>query len=125
MAKCPISHAQTEKLSGQKNKRTPGPYALFVQSKKSLYKGDMAEFAQRCACEWRHLSPVLKEKFQKRAKELRAKSAKRTSNPAYLKFVNDTYQCLRKRHPDWTSKRIREQLMKNYQKLKCKCNKKH
>ncbi|CAH8872787.1 unnamed protein product [Trichobilharzia szidati] len=111
---------QFKKISDIKPKRSPGPYALFVQSRKNLYRGKFIEFSKSCAREWRQLSNEEREKFKIRA--LKQSSSHRKSTSDYINFVNSTYGCLRKKHPDWTAKQIHTQLMKNYEKIKCSCN---
>ncbi|KAF8570039.1 hypothetical protein P879_01716 [Paragonimus westermani] len=106
-----------------KKKRPPGPYALFVRSRKNLYTGSLAAFAKKCATEWRKLSEQQREIFRRKADSLKKQAGRATLNVPYLDFVNTTYECLRRNHPSWTAKRVREQLMKNYRKKKCKCSK--
>ncbi|CAH8647623.1 unnamed protein product [Heterobilharzia americana] len=119
--KC-IKPNKPKKIKDVKSKRPPGPYALFVQSRKSLYRGKISEFAKTCASEWRKLSQVERDKFKAKSVKLGRHIQKSPSN--YIKFVNSTYDCLRRKHQDWTSREIHEQLMKNYKKIKCSCNKK-
>ncbi|CAH8666558.1 unnamed protein product [Heterobilharzia americana] len=61
--KC-IKPNKPKKIKDVKSKRPPGPYALFVQSRKSLYRGKISEFAKTCASEWRKLSQVERDKFK-------------------------------------------------------------
>ncbi|KAA0191896.1 High mobility group HMG1 HMG2 [Fasciolopsis buskii] len=124
MALCPgQARTQTENRTKIANKRPPGPYALFVRSMKKFYAGNLADFSRYCACQWRQLSEAERDKFRKQAAALRRPKPRNPQSAAYLKFVSKMYECLRKKHPGWTAKRIREQLMKGYQKVKCKCPK--
>ncbi|THD22335.1 High mobility group HMG1 HMG2 [Fasciola hepatica] len=124
MALC-VGQKQTKPETKQKpvTKRPPGPYALFVRSMKKFYTGNLAEFSRYCACEWRQLSEAEREKFRKQAAALSRPKKRSPQSAAYLKFVASMYNCLRRKHPTWPAKRIKEELMKNYQKLKCKCPK--
>ncbi|TGZ70947.1 hypothetical protein CRM22_002896 [Opisthorchis felineus] len=109
-----------------KTRRAPGPYALFVSSMRKNYRGSFTQFSKCCAATWRQLPESEKEKFRKRAKQQQKKPGPKhePKSLAFLQFVSRTYECLRRKYPEWPSKKIREQLMKNYQKMKCKCAKK-
>ncbi|KER33999.1 hypothetical protein T265_00197 [Opisthorchis viverrini] len=115
-----------ERKSNLKSRRAPGPYALFVSSMRKNYSGSFTQFSKCCAATWRQLSESEKEKFRKKAKKQQKKPGRKhePKSLAFLRFVSRTYDCLRRKHPEWPSKKIREQLMKNYQKIKCKCVKK-
>lgn len=109
-----------KKESPEKKKRSPGPYALFVHDKKSLYRGSFEKFSKACSKEWRNMSPEAREKYRARAISL---SGNASRNVPYLDFVSKTYRCLRGKNPDWSSAAVRDQIMRNYNKLKCKCKK--
>ncbi|CAH8470327.1 unnamed protein product [Dicrocoelium dendriticum] len=128
MAACKAKRSPSSKLRVRKKhkkqdhkKRPPGPYALFVQSKRHLYGGNIGNFARRCASEWRKLSEGERETYRKRAARNTKRKVMEPKSAAYLNFVNRTYRCLRSAHPEWSAKRVREQLIKNYHKLKCRC----
>ncbi|KAL5967462.1 hypothetical protein TSMEX_004808 [Taenia solium] len=107
-----------------KTKRPPGPYALFLQSMKSCYSGDLAAFSRLVAGKWRHLDAKQKAVYEKRAQYLKAKYHSPCKNSAcskYLTFVNSAYRCLRQQHPDWSSKRIRDAVMQSYRGKQCPC----
>ncbi|EUB62854.1 hypothetical protein EGR_02295 [Echinococcus granulosus] len=94
-----------------KTKRPPGAYALFLQSMKSCYCGDLVAFSRLVAGKWRQLDAKQKAIYEKRAQSLKAKYNSPCKNSAcskYLKFVNAAYRCLRQQHPDWSSKQIRD-----------------
>ncbi|KAG5443312.1 hypothetical protein CSKR_109072, partial [Clonorchis sinensis] len=122
----PVNKKTSQKpKSDLKSKRAPGPYALFVSSMRKNYRGSFTQFSKCCAATWRQLPESEKEKFRKKAKKQQKKRSRKhePKSLAFLQFVNRTYECLRRKHPEWASKKIREQLMKNYQKIKCKCTK--
>ncbi|KAF7232560.1 hypothetical protein EG68_09525 [Paragonimus skrjabini miyazakii] len=63
-------------MSKTKTKRLPGPYALFVRSRKNLYTGCLIAFARKCATEWRKLSEQQKDTFRRKADVLKKQAGR-------------------------------------------------
>lgn len=107
-----------------KEKRPPGPYALFLKSMKSCYSGDLVTFSRMVSNKWRNLDAKKKAVFERRSQYLKTKYpslCKNSSCSKYLNFVNAAYRCLRQQHPDWSSKQIRAAVMDSYRSNKCPC----
>lgn len=115
---------RTKTTLSNKSKRTPGPYALFLQSMKSAFKGDIKSFSRAVAAKWRELEPAEKEKFINKAQSLQSKSKSPCKNSAcstYLKFYRAAYTCIRREHPEWSAKQVRAEVMRNYSARTCPC----
>ncbi|VDL62746.1 unnamed protein product [Hymenolepis diminuta] len=124
-ARTPKRVSKRVSLSGDKPKRPPNAYILFVQDNASLWEGDIASFSRKVAAKWKNLDPKQKAIYVNKAHSLMSHyrgSCPNSKCSNYLTFICQSYKCLRERHPEWTSHQIMDVIKREYKRQRSSSN---